>query len=215
VTGRPEPVAAAQDLVERSGLVRRAQIVLAVLVIGVGLGTAPAMAASVKPGSQVSAELPHCVVSAMEVNKAGPVAAPRCFRTFAAAVAAATNGRVKLPPDATTVDEATLNSGPESPNSTSATVIGIEYEHKYFAGWSYIIQSTNQHGCYGYSYRIPSLPSNRNNEISSALTYNGCKSSHYSGTNLTGSRYLCGCSQMGSMNDQTSSIFFSRTGYLS
>ena len=191
---------------------------LGVLVLGTGVA-APAWAA---PADQAPTDdLPHCVVTAVEVSDrdAGPVPPAECFATFAEAIAAATGGRVRLAADARTVDQTTLDAAAPmfAPGSIepSATIIGIEYEHKNFGGWSYVIQSTNWRGCAGYSYRISSLPSGRNNEISSARTYASCKSNHYSGTNLTGSRYLCGCSQMGAMNDQTSSIFFSSTGFVS
>jgi len=192
----------------------RAQVVFAVLLLGTWVA-GPASAAAV--GSTPSDALPHCVVTAVEVGSPAPAAAPRCYATFADAIAAATNGRVRLPADAQTVDQRTLDDktgiGSNGLQTGSSIVIGIEYQHKDFGGWSYVIQSTNGRGCYGYSYRVPSLPSNRNNEISSARSYGGCKSGHYSGTNMTGSRYLCGCSQMGAMNDQTSSILFSATGY--
>jgi hypothetical protein len=179
--------------------------------VGSGLA-APAWAADPSASQAPSSAKPHCVVTAVEVNRAAPVAGPRCFATFAEAVFEATDGRVSLPAGARELDQRTLDAA-NRVNATSATVIGIEYENKYFLGWSYVIQSTNSRGCAGYSYRVPTLPSNRDNEISSARTYSGCRSSHYSGTNFTGSRYLCGCSQMGTMNDQTSSIFFSATGY--
>lgn len=189
---------------------RRAQMVLGVLFLCIGVAT-PAWAA---PIDQTPSTRPHCVVTAVDANTDSTLPNLRCFPTFAEAIAVATDGRVVLPPDAQTVDQNTLNAG-LGQNSLSAIVIGIEYENKNFGGWSYVIQSTNSRGCNGYSYRINTLPSGRNNEISSARTYAGCKSSHYSGTYMTGSRYLCGCSQMGTMNDQTSSIYFSATGYRS
>jgi len=193
---------------------RRTLVFLAVVVVGSGLA-APAWAGDTSADQAPSSAAPHCVVTAVDANQSAPVAAPRCFATFAEAVFEATDGRVMLPPDARVLRQRTLNAAYKfdlRPNATSATVIGIEYENKYFGGWSYVIQSTNSRGCQGYSYRVPTLPSNRDNQISSARTYSGCKSSHYSGTYFTGSRYLCGCSQMGTMNDKTSSIFFSATG---
>ena len=194
---------------------RRAQVIIGALVLGSSLLASPASAASADRAPAEGRE--HCVVTVAPLGNlpAEPVRAPRCFATFAEAIADATEGRVVLPDDATTVDQETLNSdlGGNGVETVSATVIGIEYQHKYFGGWSYVIQSTKPQGCYGYSYRVPSLPTNRNNQISSARTYAWCKSSHFSGTNMTGSRYLCGCSQMGVMNDQTSSIYFSATGY--
>ena len=185
----------------------------AVLVIGFGAAS-PAWA--VPPADLDPVEtLPHCVVTAVEVGNDAALPAPRCFETFAEAIAEATDGRVLLPKDAQSVDQDTLDDGidPDGLESSLATVIGIEYEHKSFGGWSYVIQSTNSRGCVGYSYRVSTLPGSRNNAISSARTYGGCRSAHYSGTYFTGSRYLCGCAQMGTMNDKTSSIFFSATGY--
>lgn len=198
---------------------RRAQFLLAVLVVVSGLaGPARAESGSIADGDPPeNTVLAHCVVTAVQVGVVSPAsnAPARCFATFAEAIAEATNGAVMLPPDADTLEQEMLDVGypPMPGGSLTATVIGIEYEHKYFGGWTYVIQSTNVRGCNGYNYRVPSLPSARNNEISSAKTYAGCKSSHFSGSNLTGARYLCGCAQMGSMNDQTSSIFFSATGY--
>lgn len=192
---------------------RRALVFLAVLAFGTG-HVAPAVADA---DARVSVESrPHCILTAVSDNDPGrPVPAPRCYATFAESVAAATNGRVVLPANATTVTQEQLDSGGlgNDLETTSATVLGIEYDTKDFKGWSYLIQTTNPRGCYGYSYKVSTLPSNRDNKISAARTYNGCKSSHYSERYLVGSRYLCGCSQMGTMSDKTSSIYFSSTGY--
>jgi hypothetical protein len=194
---------------------RRAHVIVGALVLGSSLLASPASAA---PAERGPAEvLRHCVVTVAPVENASgkPLPAPRCFATFAEAIWEATEGRVQLPADATTVDQETLDMGlgGNGFETVSATVIGIEYQHRDYYGWSYVIQSTKVQGCAGYSYRVPTLPANRNNEISSAKAFASCKSSHFSGTNMTGSRYLCVCAQMGTMNDQTSSIFFSRTGY--
>lgn len=146
-----------------------------------------------------------------------PVPGPRCFPTFAEAVAEATNGAVRLPANARTLEQSDLDAGRTlaQPASNMATVIGIEYENSQFGqtgGWSFVIQSTNSRGCAGYSYRLSSLPSSRDNAISSAKSYSGCRSAHFSGINLSGSKYLCSCTSMGTMNNRTSSIKFSSSG---
>lgn len=164
----------------------RNKIVSIFMVLGVIVGFfAPGASASSTYSTEFSAATPHCLITAQREGQPATAQPQQCYATHQQAL-----------------------------DSVEATVIGIEYETSGFGGWSYLIQSTSPEGCKtGYTYKVPTLPANRDNKISSARSYTGCKSRHFSGTNMTGSTYLCGCSQMGAMNDQTSSIRFSSSGY--
>jgi len=150
------------------------------------------------------------VITAQPMDVAGPLPAPRCFRTFADAIADATSGTVRLDEDAHTLSRSELRLGRAWRTST---VLGIEYDKASYGGWSYVIQGAGDSGCrLGARYKVPTLPGTRNNAISSARAFGGCKSRHFSGPNLTGTSHLCSCASMGLMDNQTSSIRFTSTG---
>lgn len=171
-------------------------------------GTAvPVLAAGAAHGP--SASRPHCVVTAQSMEDTGRPDRPRCFPTFARAVADATDGAVKLDADATVLREADLV---RMPVSSSKSIVGVEYQHAGFGGWTLTVVGSNQGCTTGSTFRVASLAPAYDDQISSAKTYGGCKSRHYSAAGLSGASYLCGCASMGSMSDRTSSIYFSRTG---
>jgi hypothetical protein len=70
------------------------------------------------------------------------------------------------------------------------------------------------YGCTtGQSYAIPNIGSTLNDRIDSSKSFSGCtRDSHYQNTSYTGSLYPCttACSTLGSLNNQTSSIRWSR-----
>ncbi len=157
-------------------------------------------------------------------DRANAAATPRCFDTFAEGIAYATGGRVSLPASATTVSEARLaapgvgafrkGAAAVTPEAAAAsTVIGIEYKDANFGGSSWIVSVSA--GCAGgRAYSYSSLaPYGWNNTIGSARTYASCKSAHYQYDNFTGPNILCGCAAMGALNDLSSSIRWSESGY--
>src|SRR3954451_18845732 len=82
---------------------RGAVLVLSVLVVGL---TTPGLAwaeSSLPTTAAPNEDTPHCVITAQPMDVAGPLPAPRCFRTFADAIADATSGTVRLDEDAHTL----------------------------------------------------------------------------------------------------------------
>ncbi len=157
-------------------------------------------------------------MGAVAAAPAGSVAAravgPVCFTSFAAAISFATDGTVRVRSTATGVTQAQLDAGRRS-GRVASTVIGIEYEDSAFGGTEWIITQTD--GCNdGGSevwLRADLTGTAMNNVISSARTYGGCKARHFDLANFGGSSYLCGCSQMSTMSDKTTSIRWSATGF--
>lgn len=161
-------------------------------------------------------EQTYCVVEASPAGGkvAARAVAPQCFGSFAAAVSFATDGTVRLPWTATEVSQAQLDAG-RAEDRLASTVIGIEYEHTSFGGTEWIIAQAS--GCNDGGaevwLRSDLTGTAMNNTISSARTYGGCKSRHFEHANFGGSSYLCGCSQMGTMSDKTTSIRWSASGF--
>lgn len=194
---------------------RRSLAMLAALGLTLGL-TTPALA-----DAGASAPTParaHCVGVAQEVDDPRPAPRLRCYATFPAAIAAATGGTITLPAGATVLSAAVYDAavaaapGARGPG-LGASILGISYQQSSFRGWSYTVTSTDSTGCASAKvYRVSSVPRAYDDQISSARTYGGCKSTHYSSAGLAGASHLCGCASMGAMNDRTSSIRFSRSG---
>jgi hypothetical protein len=149
----------------------------------------------------------HCVAEiapAAENAKESAVGAASCYKTFAAAMAAATDNTVVLSPDATpqSVSEADI-----APAATR--VIGIDYDGTYYTGGSYIWYARNIYGCFGgRSYRA-NMPSYFNNRLSSTRGFNGCRrNTSYDGYYQTGYWVRCfaNCVYIGGvLNNRTSS----------
>jgi hypothetical protein len=160
----------------------------------------------------------HCVVRASAVGTVGATepAAPECFDSFAAAISFATDGTVRLPAWATTVTQAQLDTG-RATDRPAATVIGIESSSPSFGGTDWIISQAN--GCNDGGAEVwvrSDLTGNpMNNAISSAQAFAGCKSRHFDLPSFAGSSILCGpsCSSMGTMDNRTTSIRWSATGF--
>jgi hypothetical protein len=156
---------------------------LSVLIAGAGVALGMAIPASASSVDQsMSATAPHCVLTAHEVGaEAKQEEVPRCYSTFPEAVAAATD---------------------------AGSILGIEYDGNRFGGWSYVIVADGPPCADGHSYGIPRLPAPRDDLISSARSYAGCSSIHFSRADYKGERVRCGCSTMGAMSDRTTSILF-------
>lgn len=196
------------------GLLRA--VVLSAAVTVTWLPLAPMAAAAPSDGATNHSSSRHCVVHAIAADAQSSEAAtrPACFGSFADAIRFATDGTVRLPSNASHVTQADLDAG-RAVSRTASTVIGIEYEDINFGGTEWIIAQAN--GCNDGGaevwLRSDLTGTAMNNEISSARTYAGCKSRHFDLANFGGSSYLCGCSQMGTMNDRTTSIRWSATGF--
>jgi FlaG/FlaF family flagellin (archaellin) len=182
----------------------RLVLVLAIVGLVVYAGSAAAGAAPFR-GSQPRAASggQDCVASALPAGDTSPPPMT-CYSTFAAAIAAATGGRVHLPASATprTVSIGQINAG-ASPDTTY--VLSIDYKNANFQSPSLTWTQSQQCG----SYQASSMPTGWNDVVSSVATYSGCANTQYKNVNFGGATFSIGrnsqAATMGSFNDSTSS----------
>lgn len=166
--------------------------------------TATAASATPDPGH-------HCVVTVAPLlpgQAMSVTSAPRCFGTFAEAIAAATNGAVQLPANVQPADVTAATLAPAAPTST--TIIGIDWIDINYSGSSLTWQVSNGVGCTtGLSYQS-NVTGSWNNVISSSKAFAGCTlNTHYDlpyPNQNNGAFINCtpNCASMGAMNDATS-----------
>lgn len=136
-----------------------------------------------------------------------------CFPTFAEAVEFATGG--DLSADNPAALERTLDASGMAPASSSWVLLGIEYANTGYSGASLVLYGSSGSGCgSSRTYGFPTMPTGWNNRVSSARSYAGCASSHYTLTSYRGSVRTCqgGCSTLGTLNNNVSSIVFRPLG---
>lgn len=166
--------------------------------------TSKAAAVALQPGRNcvitIAPLLPGQAISMMS--------APRCYATFAEAIADATNGRVQLPESAGATDITAATLAPTI--ATSSTIIGIDWINSGYTGSSLTWQVSNSVGCTtGLSYQS-NVTGSWNNVISSSKAFAGCGvNPHYDlayPNQDNGAKIFCtpNCSTMGAMNDATS-----------
>lgn len=147
----------------------------------------------------------NCIARAEPGGEApAPPTGYRCFPTFAEAIYAATGGAVSLSPS--TRPQQLTQSMLNLPGTN--TVIGVDYMDANYGGASLTwYESKDINGCTdGSYYTASSMPSGWNDDVSSAISYGGCKTyNHFENTNFGGAKLTCTCATMGVMNDQTSS----------
>jgi hypothetical protein len=162
------------------------------------------------PAVTASAASPrHCVAQA-PTDGAAPTM--RCYRTFAAAIAAASNGRIQLdpntpaellPPAAVAANTHAARADGVSPLTT--VIIGIDYTSTGYSGSSFTWYQSANCG----NYYTSSMPSGWNDVIESAANYSGCGTTLYHDINFGGSTTSIGvdgsASTLGSFNNQASS----------
>ena len=131
---------------------------------------------------------------------------PRCYATFAEAIADASNGTVHLPVTAT---PSSVSASTFAPLTTSS-IIGIDWINSGYTGSSLTWQEPNPYGCStGYQY-ASNVTGSWNNVISSSKAFAGCGvNPHYDlayPNQDNGAKIFCtpNCSTMGAMNDATS-----------
>ena len=149
----------------------------------------------------------HCIVQISPLlpgQAASTVSAPRCFSTFAEAIAAVSGGTVRLP---SAVTPRTLTQRMLRPERAAATVVlSIDYRDSGFGGTSLTWYDSGTAGCAANTYSASSMPSGWNDQVSSSQRYDSCTHNpHYEHVNFGGAIYPCTCSSMGVMNDKTSS----------
>jgi hypothetical protein len=136
----------------------------------------------------------------------------RCYGTFAAAIAAATNGRIQLdpatpaemlPPTAVAANTQLTAAAASSPLTT--VIIGIDYTGTGFGGSSFTWYQSASCG----NYYVSSMPSGWNDVIESVANYSGCGTTLYHDINFGGTSTSVGvdgaASTLGSFNNQASS----------
>jgi hypothetical protein len=129
-------------------------------------GSAPAESSAAPAAKHCVAELAPVVGSA-QASAMGTVS---CYKTFATAMAAATDNSVVLKSDASP------QSVSEGDFTTAATrVIGIDYDGAYYTGVSFIWYARNSYGCYGGSSYVANIPNWFNNRLSSTRGFSGCR----------------------------------------
>jgi hypothetical protein len=189
------------------------------MVVSVTLGicsmTAGAGVQAQGTGNNQSSTRPHCVseLAPIRPGETASVVTPRgCFATFAEAIAAATNGSVKL---ARNVRPQSLTNEMLAPASvTGSTVIGIHYQYYNFSendpSWTWT--TTQLAACNGYTYGERTMPSWWwNNSVSSAKPFDNCtrfENYDLESWDPSGDKIVCnssGCPTMGTMDNRTSS----------
>ena len=180
-------------------LAAAAATAVALCVAGAVIPALPANAASPR----------HCIAQA---PTDGAAAVMQCYGTFAAAIAAASHGRVRLdpntpaellPPTAVAANIEAARADGAGPLTT--VIIGIDYTAINYGGSSFTWYQSA--GC--GNYYTSSMPSGWNDVIESAANYSGCGTTLYHDINFGGSSTSIGvdgaASTLGSFNNQASS----------
>lgn len=166
----------------------------------------------------------YCVIGLAHVQpgqRESAITQWSCHATFAAAISAATSGRVKLaasvrPQDLTpAMLGQTPSSGASIRPSTTTNVIAEEFVDDNYQGASLTVTTTGGQ-CFStqpnWDYALFSMPSGWNDVITSARNFFGCsRGEHYENINFGGAHVACrSCANIGgAMNDRTSSIQYS------
>jgi hypothetical protein len=143
----------------------------------------------------------HCIGQA---SSSGSVAQPlRCFKTFGAAINAATRGKVNLKNAET--GRLISRSEVDGTSPLSQVILSIDYHDANFSGSTFTWYAST--GC-GW-YQTSSMPSGWNDVVSSVDVFSGCAETLYHDSNFGGSTFRIGvngsAASLGSFNDQTSS----------
>ena len=172
------------------------------------------------PGALAKRSGKHCTLQVLEEREAEAKAPKiRCYKTAAAALAAATGGRVRLAADATPAEAAaalrTQSRGGVGTASADKTVIGLAYDWTEYRADSLFFWTTIPAGCSdGTVYSRPSLTTGWggwNDRIESVMSFQGCYATVYEHSNQGGAQRTCNdCSTLGLLNNQVSSLRFAR-----
>jgi hypothetical protein len=178
------------------------------------LAGASAASAAPEPGSESpSPAVTHCVLHGVSTAPNGTVTLPtqpgRCFSTLADAASANKVSQAQLDRGMSTASA----SSSMAAVPTASYMLGLEYRDKNLGGSTLSLYGAGKCGD-GVVSNFPSLAGvGFNNTIGSAVSYSGCLSGHWQYDNFGGPSIVCNCySNLGALNDLTSSIRFSRTG---
>lgn len=130
-----------------------------------------------------------------------------CYSTFAGAISAATNGRVKLA-DATNaryVTRSEMSAGLGTAGPLITYVLSIDYTGSSWTGNTLTWSQTSSCG----SFQAANMPSGWNDAVKSVATYSGCANTQFWNSNFGSPTYSIGVdssvSDMGVFDDNTSS----------
>ncbi len=185
---------------------RRLLLIVATTALVLSGGTAASASTTTTTTATPSASR-NCVATAAPI---GSAATPRftCYATFAGAVRAATNGRVRLPagtrPGSVTPDE--INQAALTPDTPNATfVLSVDYQNSNFGGNT--LFWTEPSGC--GNFEASSMPSGWNDQVSSVAASSGCATTLFQNNNFTGTTFVikknASATTLGSFNDEASS----------
>jgi hypothetical protein len=181
---------------------RRWPIIVAIPALVLCGGTAAS--ASTTSTTSTPAAGRSCVATAIPVGS-GETPKITCYATFAGAVLAVTNGRVRLPatarPGSVTPDE--LNQAPDTPDATF--VLSVDYQNSNLGGNTLFWTETSACG----NFEASSMPSGWNDEVSSVAASSGCATTLFQNNSFAGTTFVIKKNAtiltLGSFNDEASS----------
>ncbi len=181
------------------------RLVLTISLAGLVLASGAAAASATPAHAQRAASQPQNCVA--EAAPAGSMVTPTatCYSSFAASIAAATGGRIRLP--ASTKPGSITRAEISAWNAVPATVfvLSIDWKDANYSGASLTWTQSTDCG----RFQAASMPSGWNDVVSSVVTSADCANSLFQNINFGGSRLdisrNTSRATLGSFNDLTSS----------
>jgi hypothetical protein len=181
------------------------RLVLMISVAGLLLASEAASASATPAHAQRAASQPQYCVA--EAEPAGSTVTPTatCYASFAASIAAATGGRIRLPASTkpSSITRAEISAWNAVPANTF--VLSIDWKDANFTGPSLTWTQSSDCG----SFQAAGMPSGWNDVVSSVVTSADCANSLFQNSNFGGSRLDISKNTsrgaLGSFNDLTSS----------
>ncbi len=187
-------------------------ITLLVALIGLGTATAVGANATIEPstvGASTAAVDEHCVQQVGQgASLPGPVT---CFTTYGQVVSYLSNGQVTYNG---TAENFTSTVAGQISAAASQYILSVEYEDSRFRGKTNTLTASSS--CAGSNpvKYLTNMHTGWNNVIGSSKAFSNCGARHYDAAGATatnipaGAVYVCtaDCSQLGAMNDATSSM---------
>lgn len=178
---------AIQPLRRELGKMRRLRAaVLTVAAIGMVVLAFSTPAAVATPQADTKANQ-TCVVAAVPAGSGKQAAPMKCFNSFAEGIAAATNGAVQLPSDATRVTQQQLDAGYAkagiAPSAAADVVIGISYDGHFIGDGRAIVHQATSFcdNDSGVEWQILSLSSG--NSIGAGEAFSNCQGIYWDPAN--------------------------------
>jgi len=181
----------------------RVLLILSVAALAFWGCAGAAEAAGAATAGHAAAKHRYCVAEAARPGKAAP--AMSCYRTFAASIRAATDGRVRLPasakPGSVTPDQ--INADGQA--SAAVYVLSIDFANAGYGGSTLTWTQSSKCG----TFLASSMPSGWNDAISSVQASAGCATTLFWNINFGSPTYPIAkngeAGSLGVFNDETSS----------